>query len=51
MENCHPKTEQLKVDFLEQLYRASGRDRKDHPDHGLYTGLYQEWTKAEPSSK
>lgn len=43
MKDCHPSTEQAKVDLLEQLYRAAGRDRKDHPMHGLYTGLYQEW--------
>jgi hypothetical protein len=45
MKNCHPSFEQLKVDFLEQLYRASGRDRKGHPNHGVYTGLYQEWAQ------
>jgi hypothetical protein len=45
MYNCHPTTEQAKVEFLEQLYRASGRDRKGHPDHGLYTGLYQQWAQ------
>ena len=43
MENCHPASELPKVEFLEQLYRAAGRDRKDHPMYGLYTGLYQEW--------
>jgi len=51
MKNCHPTTEQAKVEFLEQLYRASGRDRKSHPNHGVYTSLYQEWAKAEPTSK
>lgn len=44
MENCHPRTEQAKVELLEQLYRASGRDRKGHPSNGLYTGLYQQST-------
>lgn len=43
MDNCHPRTELPKVEFLEQLYRAAGRDRKGHPDYGLYTGLYQNW--------
>ena len=43
MDNCHPTVEQAKVEFLEQLYRGAGRDRKSHPDHGLYTGLYQDW--------
>jgi hypothetical protein len=50
MEHCHPTIEQAKVDFLEQLYRAAGRDRKGHPDYGLYTGLYQEWTALNAKS-
>lgn len=33
---CHPKTEQIKVEFLEYLYVQSGRTS------GLYTGLWQE---------
>ena len=28
-----------RVDRLEEAYFAAGRDEKDHPDHGLYTGL------------
>jgi hypothetical protein len=43
MKGCHPATEQTKVEFLEQLYRAAGRDRKGHSHYGLYTGLYQTW--------
>jgi len=43
MSNCHPRTEQAKVDFLETLYVAAGRKQTSHPDHGLYTGLYQNW--------
>lgn len=43
MKDCHPAQEQAKVEFLEQLYRSAGRDRKDHPLHHTYTGLYQEW--------
>lgn len=43
MNNCHPRTEQAKVDFLEDLYVAAGRKQKSHPEHGLYTGLYQNW--------
>ncbi len=34
---CHPKTEQLKADFLEYLYQQSGRTNM------LYTGLWQEF--------
>jgi hypothetical protein len=26
---------------LEALYHRSGRDRRDHPMHSLYTGLLQ----------
>ena len=26
---------------MDQLYIEDGRHRKDHPMHGLYTGLYQ----------
>ena len=43
MKDCHPSQEQAKYEFLEQLYRSAGRDRKDHPLCGTYTGLYQEW--------
>lgn len=43
MKDCHPLQEQAKVDFLEQLYRSAGRDRKDHPLYSTYTGLYLEW--------
>ena len=27
---------------MDQLYIEDGRHRKDHPKHGLYTGLHQE---------
>lgn len=27
--------------YLEALYHRSGRDRRDHPMHSLYTGLLQ----------
>ena len=42
MKDCHPSQEQAKYEFLEQLYRSAGRNRKDHPLRGTYTGLYQE---------
>jgi hypothetical protein len=42
MKDCHPSQEQAKYEFLEQLYRSAGRDQKDHPLRGTYTGLYQE---------
>jgi len=27
---------------MDQLYIEDGRHHKDHPKHGLYTGLHQE---------
>ena len=41
---CDPTAQLQRQELLEQLYVASGRDRKSHPLHSLYTGLYQEWT-------
>jgi hypothetical protein len=43
MKPCDPVEQQARQDFLDALYRASGRDRKDHPHHSSYTGLYREW--------
>jgi hypothetical protein len=34
---CHPKTEQVKADFLDFLYEQSGRTNM------LYSGLWQEF--------
>ena len=28
---------------MDRLYIEDGRHRKDHPKHGLYTGLHQEF--------
>ena len=28
---------------LEALYIKDGRDKKDHPMHGLFTGLHQKY--------
>ena len=41
---CNPTEQHQRQELLEQLYIQSGRDRKHHPQHSLYTGLYQEWT-------
>lgn len=35
--------EQQKVDFMEHMYQCSGRQNKNHPMHGLYTGLWQDF--------
>ena len=34
--------DQKRYEYLEELYRRSGRDQVGHPMHSLYTGLYQE---------
>lgn len=34
--------QQARVDRLEELFVADGRDQPTHPQHGLYTGLVVE---------
>lgn len=34
---------------LERLYKIDGRDKKDHPKHGLYTGLTLKYNGLELS--
>ena len=34
--------DQARYEYLEELYRKSGRDQVGHPMHSVYTGLYQE---------
>jgi hypothetical protein len=43
--SCKPGAEDLeamnnRVEWLEILYHLEGRDKRDHPQHGLYTGLH-----------
>jgi hypothetical protein len=38
--------DQNRVDLLEKLYFWDGRDKKDHPLHDTYTGLYQKYTAS-----
>lgn len=47
-----PKEQQARQNLLDALYVQTGRDRPDHPMHGLYSGLWQEMTKptAEPDA-
>lgn len=47
--DCDPTEQQARQDLLDDLYHRSGRDRKNHPMHALYTGLWQEWTQAAPA--
>lgn len=37
------KEDELRVLLLDCLYIIDGRENSDHPQHGLYTGL---WVKA-----
>jgi hypothetical protein len=39
--------EAAKAERLEQLYQRSGRAAKDHPQHGLFTGLAAESPSAQ----
>lgn len=43
---CDPVAQGQRQYELEQLYRAAGRDRRDHPMYGFYTGLRREWSEA-----
>ena len=45
MNNCDPVEQKARQKFLDELYRAAGRDRPEHPQYGFYTGLFQEWTQ------
>ena len=40
-ENCRRQV------FIEQLYHSYGRDDPDHPQHGHYSGLWQEFCLGE----
>ena len=32
-----------RIKWLDELYSLDGRDKPDHPQHGLYTGLHQRY--------
>jgi hypothetical protein len=34
-----------RIALLDALYAMDGRDKKDHPQHGLYTGLFEQYIK------
>ena len=44
------KAMNARVERLEELYIRDGRDKKDHPWHGCYTGLALKYERAEGSS-
>lgn len=33
-----------RVKWLNDLYLQEGRDKRDHPMHGLFTGLHLTWS-------
>ena len=37
------QAEQRKSDFMEHMYHCAGRQNPSHPQHGLYTGLWQDF--------
>lgn len=34
-----------RIALLDALYEIDGRDKRDHPQHGLYTGLFEQYIK------
>ena len=40
------KAQSERVRIMNERYKKSGRDAKDHPMHGLYTGLEEEYGKV-----
>lgn len=45
---CKPGAEDVqamnnRVQWLNELYVYEGRDKRDHPMHGLFTGLAQKY--------
>tara|TARA_R100001594_G_scaffold119882_1_gene155396 strand:+ start:161 stop:550 length:390 start_codon:yes stop_codon:yes gene_type:complete len=40
------KTQSERVRIMNERYLKSGRDAKDHPMHGLFTGLAEEYGKV-----
>lgn len=38
-------------EYLERLYKKDLRFRKDHPYHGVYTGLFQSYKAVEQRSQ
>jgi hypothetical protein len=51
LRNWSVVAEQQKADFMEHMYECSGRQYKDHPMHGLYTGLWQDFCIREAGPK
>lgn len=47
MEGCDPVEQNRRAEFLRFLYVNDGRHRPEHPMHGLFTGLYQEYQERQ----
>ena len=47
MKKTTVEQDRKRAERMESLYVLDGRHRKDHPMHGLYTGLHQETLIAE----
>lgn len=45
--NCNPAEQQARQDQLEAWYALDGRHNHDHPLHGTYTGLAQQYAQQE----
>ena len=43
LEGWDVEEQQKRVIFMDHCYKESGRDNKDHPMHGVYTGLWEEF--------
>ncbi len=48
---CDPAKQQQRQEFLDALYRQSGRDRRGSNGYSTYTGLYQEWTQQQSDAE
>jgi mRNA-degrading endonuclease YafQ of YafQ-DinJ toxin-antitoxin module len=51
MLDCHPTTENQKIELMERLYFEQGRDKRDHPMHGSYTGLYRQHVQSQDAGQ
>jgi hypothetical protein len=47
MRECDPVEQNRRSEFLRFLYINDGRQRPEHPMHGLFTGLYVEYQERQ----
>jgi hypothetical protein len=48
VKDCDPVEQYARQQELERLYALTGRNRKEHPYHATYTGL---WAKFQEQTK